>query len=184
MRRRRRYKNNDPQIIGAMLTVACILIVVAIHPALLAIPAAIAGACLWFRHKKGQERKAALLWIGDINSMDGYQFEKMLGAVFERLGYGVKHTGGTGDFGVDLILVKSGWRIAVQAKRYSSNVGNRAVQEVYTGMAKYKASEGWVVTNSQYTKAARDQAKSCGIVLVDGEQLLDMITKARRISLE
>ena len=68
----------------------------------------------------------------------------------------------------------------MQAKRYSGNVGNKAVQEVYSGMAHYGADKGWVVTNSWFTKAARVQAESCGISLVDREILINMIQRARK----
>ena len=57
-----------------------------------------------------------------------------------------------GDFGADLILHGPEGRITVQAKRYSGNVGNKAVQEAYSGMAHYGADKGWVVTNSRFTR--------------------------------
>jgi restriction system protein len=53
------------------------------------------------------------------------------------LGFSVRKTKVTGDQGVDLIVEGEGRLIAVQAKGYTGSVGNKAVQEVYAGMAFY-----------------------------------------------
>ena len=50
-------------------------------------------------------------------------------------------------------------KIVVQAKRYERNVGIAAVQEVVGSIAYYKADRAMVVTNSNFTKSARDLAK-------------------------
>ena len=138
------------------------------------------GLLVWRSQRNKKSRRDALLWAGDIDSMTGAEFEKMLEAVFVTMGYQVSHSGQTGDFGADLILDGFGGRIAVQAKRYSGNVGNKAVQEVYGGMAHYGAREGWVANNSYFTKAAQTQAKSCGVKLVDRDMLMNMIVQARK----
>ncbi len=69
-------------------------------------------------------------------------------------------TRAAGDFGADLILKKVDKKIVVQAKRYSKNVGISAVQEVVGSKAHYNADEAWVVTNSGFTEAAIDLARS------------------------
>jgi restriction system protein len=56
-----------------------------------------------------------------------------------------------GDYGADLVLSKDGKRIVVQAKRYSKNVGLKAVQEVRGAGSHYGASAVWVITNRDYT---------------------------------
>lgn len=50
-----------------------------------------------------------------------------LGPLLESQGYNVMVTQATGDFGADLILRRKGKKIAVQAKRYRSNIGISAV---------------------------------------------------------
>ena len=62
-------------------------------------------------------------------------------------------------YGADLVLRKWGKKIVVQAKRYERNVGIAAVQEVVGSIAYYKADRAMVVTNSNFTKSARDLAK-------------------------
>ncbi len=117
----------------------------------------------------------------DVNAMTGDQFEELLAEVFGSLKFDVKHTGkGGADFGVDLLLSKGRRRIAVQAKRYVGSVGNDAVQAVYAGMRHYGADKAWVVTNSHFTEPARKQAKSCGVRLIEHDELADMISDARK----
>ena len=48
-------------------------------------------------------------------------------------GWTVADTPASGDFGADLIAEKDGKRIAIQAKRYSKPVGNKAVNEALGG---------------------------------------------------
>ena len=114
-------------------------------------------------------KEQALVYFGaeDMDDMTGFEFETFLESVFRVLGYNVSTTNTTGDYGVDLLLKKNDSMIAVQAKRHSNNVGNKAVQEVYAGLAHYGADEGWVVTNSYFTNSAIIQANSTNIKLVD-----------------
>jgi restriction system protein len=113
--------------------------------------------------------------IEDIDKMDGRQFEHYLGLLFKSQGYSVDVTRSSGDFGADLVISKNGKKIVVQAKRYSSNVGLKAVQEAQTAIGYYKATEAWVVANRGYSKQARELAKSNNVKLIDREQLIDMV---------
>lgn len=64
-------------------------------------------------------------------------------------------------------------RIAIQAKRYERNsVGNGAVQEVVAALKVYNCCEGWVITNAEFTPAAKALAASNGVRLLDGNDLL------------
>lgn len=112
------------------------------------------------------------------NADDGVRFERELARMFKRLGYRVKLTAGSNDHGADLILSKGRKRIAVQAKRYAKPVGNSAVQEAFAAQAFYECDEAWVVTNSTFTPAAREQAKPCKVRLVDGAALERMRVRA------
>jgi restriction system protein len=115
--------------------------------------------------------------IGDIDKMDGRQFEIYLGELFKKHGYEVRVTQSAGDFGADLVIAKGGKKIVVQAKRYSKNVGIKAVQEAQAAIAHYGASEAWVVSNNDYTDAAKDLAKSNNVKLISRDQLIELILK-------
>jgi restriction system protein len=115
--------------------------------------------------------------IKDIDDMDGRQFEHYLGHLFKAHGYAVQVTRAAGDYGADLVIIKDGKKIVVQAKRYSKNVGLKAVQEVQASIAHYGASEGWVIANREYTDEAYALAKSNRIRLINREQLIEMILK-------
>ena len=111
----------------------------------------------------------------DWRGLRGVPFEQFLERVFQLHGYEVQSTKASGDQGVDLIVTGKGRRIAVQAKGYDGSVGNKAVQEVYAGMAFYKCQECVVITNSQFTSGAEELAVSVGCRLIDGTLIPSLI---------
>ena len=88
------------------------------------------------------------------------------------MGYKVKTTPRTNDYGADLILTKDGDKIVVQAKRWNDPVGNSAVQEVVAAKAYYKANRAMVVTNSYFTSNARSLAHVNNVELWDRSNLV------------
>lgn len=111
--------------------------------------------------------------LNKIDIMSGEDFEKYLMYNFQKRGYKVKTTPVTGDYGADLILSKKGTKICVQAKRYKSNVGNSAVQEIVAALAYYKCDYGMVITNSYFTAAAKTLAKVNNIELWDRNRIIN-----------
>ena len=105
------------------------------------------------------------------NINNGYEFEHYLKNVFDKLGYISIVTKASGDQGADLIIEKDSVKTVVQAKYYTNPVGNKAIQEVVSAIAFYKANKGMVVTNSIYTKSAIELAGANNIALIDGEEL-------------
>jgi restriction system protein len=69
----------------------------------------------------------------------------------------------------------------VQAKRYRSSVGVRAVQEAVAAKAKYRCSEAMVVTNSTFTKQAVELARANKVTLVDREQLVAQLLNVAQL---
>lgn len=133
-------------------------------------------------HKRNKEKhQKNEAFLHEIDTMDGYEFEYFLEDLFRELGYRSEKTQNSYDFGADIIL-KSGPfnKIVIQAKRYSQNVSISAVQEVYSAKAYYKASEAWVVTNSYYTKSAKELADACNVRLIDRAELMNLINKYNR----
>lgn len=114
--------------------------------------------------------------ISEIDIMDGFQFEHYLVELFKSEGYSAVRTSDSGDFGADVILKKDGKKIVVQAKRYRNNVGIKAVQEVIGALNFYKAEEAWVVSNSEYTKAAKQLAQESNVKLVNRTELIERMS--------
>lgn len=92
--------------------------------------------------------------VEDLDDMTGWEFERWLGHLFERLGFDVKRTPYRGDFGADFVLSWNGVKIAVQAKRSRRQVGVSAVQEVVAAKGYYGCEQAMVVTNSYFTEQA------------------------------
>ncbi|MBV7507403.1 restriction endonuclease [Bacillus sp. sid0103] len=113
--------------------------------------------------------------IREIDNMDGFAFEHFLKPVFERQGYLAQVTQGSGDYGADLILRKGRKKFVVQAKRYSSNIGVSAVQQVVAAVNYYDAHGAIVVTNQYFTPAAVELAKVNGVKLIDRDSLGKML---------
>jgi restriction system protein len=136
------------------------------------------------RRKEERENAKKILQsgIGEIDLMDGVEFEHYLEALFQAMGYSVKTTSASGDFGADLILTKDNRKIAVQVKRYNKTVGVKAVQEVYSSIPYYGATEAWVVTNNIFSKPAYELAEKNNIFLIDRGMLIEMIVNNKKAS--
>ncbi|MCW2305595.1 restriction system protein [Rhodovulum sulfidophilum] len=102
---------------------------------------------------------------------DGYEFEEWLAASLKKFGWNTEVTKGSGDQGVDLIATKGETSIAIQAKRYSGKVGNRAVQEVYSGAKHLGISLSAVITTVGFTPSAAVLAQSTGVILLRVDDL-------------
>jgi restriction system protein len=126
-----------------------------------------------------RRRRLARSGIGEVDRMNGREFEAYLATLFRRYGYAVEHTGKSGDYGADLVISKDQQRTVIQAKRYSKNVGIKAVQEVVAAKKVYSCQGAIVVTNSGYTQAARTLASANDVVLWDRARLVKMMLRAQ-----
>ena len=126
-------------------------------------------------------RRRRLLRSGilDVDRMTGTQFEHFLGLVFRQYGYHIEHTGKAGDYGADLVIKKDQTRTIIQAKRYSKNVGVKAIQEAVAAKKMYNCQGAIVITNSHYTKQAQILAKANEVVLWDRERLLKVMLQIK-----
>ena len=102
----------------------------------------------------------------DVDALTGIDFERCVGAMFNRLGYEVEFTE-TYDFGADLIVSRDGNRTAVQAKRQDARVGEHAFQQVLEGRIHYHCDSATVVTNSELMSRARKVAVECGVSVLE-----------------
>lgn len=98
--------------------------------------------------------------------LDGLDFESWVASGLTQFGWSASTTAPSGDQGVDVVAVKPGLRVAIQCKRYSSPVGNKAVQEIYSGARHIGANRAAVLTNAGYTSSAAELAQSTGVLLL------------------
>lgn len=112
----------------------------------------------------------------NLSNLSGSDFEKLLYRLFEAIGYKVQLTGRTGDQGGDLVAIRDGDRVLIQAKAYRDwSTGNAAVQQVAGAMKYYDCNRAAVITTSHFTKEAIVLAKANNIDLVSKEQLQEML---------
>ena len=123
--------------------------------------------------------------IFHADRLDGYAFQEFVAEILKNTGYDdVEVTGKSGDQGGDLLAKKDGKSLVIQAKRYSidSKVSNSAVQEAYAAKAYYNANIAAVITNTLYTKGAKDLADKTKVILWDRQDLTRLIDKYNEIS--
>jgi restriction system protein len=113
--------------------------------------------------------------------MSGIEFEDHVARIARTTRAPVIMTPVTGDFGVDLIVGRRPNRLAVQCKRQSRPVGAGAVQEVVAGAAAHDCAHTMVVTNHDFTPAARKLAELHGCVLVGGGEMTRLASTIRRL---
>jgi restriction system protein len=101
-----------------------------------------------------------------MERMDPYDFEKLCASILYDQGWATKLHGGSGDQGIDVEARKGGKLVVIQCKKYSSPVGNKAVQEALAGKVHIKADYAAVVTNTTYTKGARELGATTGVHLL------------------
>lgn len=114
--------------------------------------------------------------IIDFDNMDGHAFEHFCAEILSFYGFNnVQVTQGSGDQGVDIIAYKDDIKYGIQCKCYASDIGNRAVQEVFAGKAFYQCHVGVVLTNRYFTKSAIELASRNGVILWNRDKLLQML---------
>lgn len=111
-----------------------------------------------------------------IDLMEGIDFEYWCADLLRKLSFSeVEVTRGSGDQGVDILATKDGVKYAVQCKCYTSNLGNKPIQEVHAGKAMYGCHVGAVMTNRYFTTGGRQLAEATGVLLWDRDWISDAL---------
>lgn len=98
--------------------------------------------------------------IATVDAMDGAEFEDYVATRLIRAGWQVRFTPPVGDYGVDLIAEKDDRAVAIQCKRYNRPVGVAAVQQVVSGARHHGCARSIVVSNQEFTNAAKQLANT------------------------
>ena len=124
----------------------------------------------------------------NLAAMPWDDFEHLVRQLFEwefgRNGVEVKVTRASHDRGVDAIMFDPdplrGGKYVLQAKRYTRPVDVASVRDLYGTVVNEGANRGILVTTSSYGPDSYEFAKDKPISLVDGPNLLAMLTKHGR----
>lgn len=107
---------------------------------------------------------------------DGHSFEMFCSNVLRNNGFNnVRVTSGSGDQGIDILCEKEEVKYGIQCKCYTKDIGNKAIQEAYSGATYYKCHVPVVLTNRGFTKSARALAQETNVLLWDRDKLDNMI---------
>ena len=128
------------------------------------------------RHRVYELYQTANQKLAECDSMNGFQFERFCGDLLRNNGFrNVEVTQGSGDYGIDILAEKDEVTYAIQCKCYSSKIGNKVIQEVYSGKAFYNRMVGVIMTNNYFTQSAIDTAKKTKILLWNRDKIKDFI---------
>ena len=104
--------------------------------------------------------------VAYTDTMSPIDYEHFCGALLAQVGWSTRVTKASGDQGVDVVAEKAGKRLVIQCKKYSSPVGNGAVQEVHSAKLFERAGYAAVVSNAGYTRSAKELAHATSVHLL------------------
>lgn len=120
----------------------------------------------------------AVVNADDLAKLTGVEFERLITAVLQRMGFTAEMTRATGDGGIDIVAHLEqpfvGGRYLIQCKRFASDVliGAPVVREFYGAfVADRKAIKGIFITTSAFTAQAYEFAQNLPLELIDGSRL-------------
>jgi restriction system protein len=109
------------------------------------------------------------------------EFESLITNLFEKMGLETRLTQASRDGGVDCVAYDPrpifGGKVIIQAKRYKHTVGVSAVRDLFGTLQNEGASKGILVTTSGYGKAAFEFANNKPLELLDGSNLLYLLSE-------
>ncbi|WAJ46662.1 restriction endonuclease [Mycobacterium sp. Aquia_216] len=122
-------------------------------------------------YRRSRRRLRTDAGIREIDAMEGVEFEDYVATRMQRAGWRVSFTPAVGDYGVDLIAEKDGQYAAIQCKRHGKTVGIAAVQQVVAGARHHGCTRSIVVSNQEFTAAAKQLAYTHGCQLIGRKAL-------------
>lgn len=151
----------------------------------LAILLVILSIAILFYLMFSEVKKFSRVEISQIDKMTGTEFEKYTKFLLDKNGFqNTKVTKAIGDQGIDVIAKRNGTKFGFQCKRWKKNVGNKAIQEAHAGIGYYSLDKAIVITNSHFTKSAKELANKLSVELWDREALIKLLEQTKRNELE
>jgi hypothetical protein len=115
-----------------------------------------------------------------LRKIDWFQFEKLIGMIYEHRGFTVKRLGGANsDGGVDLIVESPTEKLVVQCKHWRKwTVGVRHIREFLGTLTDSKISKGIFITLVGYSDDAKQLADKHGIQILDEADITNMLAES------
>ena len=117
-----------------------------------------------------------------LETLDGYEFEKLCAKIFQKLEYGnVEVMPLSGDAGRDLLIHMREGLVVVECKHQPhTSIGRPVVQKLHSAVISSKAVKGILVTSGKFSIQAVDHANTLvpKIEMVDQKILADLATRA------
>lgn len=113
-------------------------------------------------------------------SLSGYDFEKEIAKLYNKLGYTATVTPGSGDGGIDIILNKDNLKIAVQCKHHARPVGPEPVRALQGVVAVQGYDSGVFVSLKGFTTTVPNEVRKSKILieLLSLKDILKMVEAA------
>ena len=117
----------------------------------------------------------------NLMELSPFEFEALIQNLFTKMGLEARQTRPSRDGGVDCVAWDPrpifGGKVVIQAKRYKNTVGVSAVRDLFGTLQNEGASKGILVTTSGYGQASFDFAQNKPIELIDGANLLYLLSE-------
>jgi len=115
-----------------------------------------------------------------FENMDPTQFEIMVAEVYRKLGFAVRHSGGSHDAGIDVLAEKRSpggiERLVIQCKHQKANVGRPVLQQLWGVVsADPSFTRGALVTSTHFTAEAKQFATGKRLDLIAGDSLRSLV---------
>ena len=123
--------------------------------------------------RKNQKLRA--IQLSGVDVMDGFVFEKYVAELLKNQGFNNVRLTEKYDLGIDAIADKNGEKWGIQIKRNRCKTKAESVRQAVTALNHYKCSRAMVISNSQFTGAAKQLAASNRCILIDRQQLGEWI---------
>lgn len=117
----------------------------------------------------------------DVDKLNGVEFEDLVEKLISKMGFITERTKRSFDGGIDIIAINEqpmfDGKYIIQCKRYSGSIGEPILRDLYGVVSSEHANKGILITNSYFTKTAKEFAKNKPIELIDGKKLTNMLDK-------
>lgn len=115
--------------------------------------------------------------------MTGREYELFVAEELKNYDWDVRVTPGSGDYGADIIATKNNIRVVIECKKWTTqSVSGVAVKAAFTAKAMYEAQYAAVVSNAEFTPAAKKLAKANNVALLHHDFLDELDEKLQEIS--